>query len=371
MKGVGHRSIAGIVLLATALSGCVVAQKVAEIRDDTLAVQESRFVKDTVVERLQVVGPHLRIGTPDCSMFRSSKPYFNICTLSVDGRSIQIGLRYDEDRRKTLATLLGVVINVRSEERVLSALALIQYDLRTSARCDGPTVQALPVGAALRCLLRSVNGSYYASGLRIVARLSPHEVFDPIPGLKVLPHIATLEARVQRSFQNNPRAVSGSAIAAFLNVGAMPYLRAVAPNARFGWVSCPRRLDVLDADLTNSESFTETCLLRSIFGYFRIAIFTSDGKRVAFQSLTRSYDLWALERLAKRQEERRLREGGSPLLASVDCGPQRFVALSLLSVYYCRMAFSNGREARVGIEYYDAFEGPQIVFDSPSGNRDQ
>ena len=96
----------------------------------------------------------------------------------------------------------------------------------------------------------------------------------------------------------------------------------------------------------------------------RIAIFTFDGKTVAFQSLSQPFDLHIFERVTTAQEERILRAQGSSDRAKIDCGPERYIALYLSSVHYCQISFSSGKQARVGIEYYDVFEGPRVVWEA-------
>lgn len=283
-------------------------------------------------------------------------------------------LRYDDDRKRVIASLLADVVNLDISERSLAKEISYRYEVSSAVHCSGDRVQVLPPGSRVLCNVVTASGRSYPLKLLVVAKLWPHTMALPIRELRerLNPEFVRLRRTMDAAFRNSPHTVPGNAVANFIKYEDIPLMRILNPKAQYRRTWCPAHLDVSGTTLATAGSFFSSCQVESAFGVIRLAIFTLDGKSVTTQSLSRPFDIRRFARTAAAQRDRVLRSHGSPDLAKIDCGPYRYVALYLSSVYYCQVSYSSGKRGRIGIEYYDPFEGPQAVWEAnPTANATQ
>lgn len=341
------------------LSGCMIPELVTELREYGVQSEQIRLVDQTVVSRIRKAAPQLKIGFVECGGSRPLGPYVNLCTIPVDGKAISVGLRYDEDRGREVTDLLGTVIRTNTLERSIDEGAWVAYAVRGHAACGSTPVRVEPVGSSLHCEFLTRDGRTYEVRMRVDARLTPHAVIAPLTGLHHVASIAGPFVRLEQAFRANAKRVPGPVVGAYLNAAMVPYLRAMEPSLNVGKVSCPPYLDAGISTL--QAAVADGCWMRSRFGYLQIAVFTGDAGQLDFQNLSRLYDLHKLVMSVKRLQARFARAHPSAALASIDCGAQSRIVLTLLSVHYCAVRLSDGHRGRIGIEYYDPFEGPHVV----------
>lgn len=351
----------GIFLAAATvgLSGCMIPELVTELREYGVQSEQIRLVDQTVVSRIRKTAPQLRIGFVECGGSTPAAPYENVCTVPVEGKPISVGLRYDEDRGREVADLLGAVIRTGLLERSIDEGAWVAYRVHGRAACGSMPVRVEPVGARVHCAFLTRDGRRHDVRLRVDARLTPHAVIAPLTGLHHVASIAEPLARLERAFRANSRRLPGPLVAAYLDAAMVPYRRAMEPALGVGRVSCPRYLDAGISTL--QAAVADGCWMRSRFGYLQVAVFTGDAGQLDFQDLSRLYDIHKLVTSVRRLQARFARTHPGAALAGIDCGAQSRIVLTLLSVHYCAVRLSDGRRDRLGIEYYDPFEGPHVV----------
>src|SRR6185437_15619015 len=150
------------------------------------------------------------------------------------------GLRYDEDRGREVAELLGTVIRTNILVRSIDEGAWIAYHVRGRAACGSAPVRVEAVGARLHCVFVTRGKRRYDVRLRVDARLTPHTVIAPLGGLRHVAAIAERLDRLQHAFRANPGRVPGHVVAAYLDAADVPYLHAMQPSLGVASVSCPR-----------------------------------------------------------------------------------------------------------------------------------
>jgi hypothetical protein len=351
--------------LAFLLAGCsFLPYYLQRFRGAIVATRESEFVDVTLGAYIARVVPGAQVGHANCTRARSFSIYFKVCALTVDGRTIPVGLRYVEGTERTIAVLLGAKVNLQWTERDLVERTRIQYHVHAEAWCPGPHVQILPVGAQVNCVVKTGGGKEHAARFWIAAKLLPHEVISTIAGLPQDAELAMRERRARLALGGDVRSAPGQAVAALIQT-QVPGWQTQQPRVRLGLVRCPPRIDIRDAGIESAENGVSVCSLETNYGAMRIAAFSPNGKLVDFQNLSRPFDMIGAEHELEMSEEQYLRKRGVAATARVRCGSQQVLILSLLSTHYCRLTLSDGRSGRIAIEYYDPFQGPEFRLELP------
>jgi hypothetical protein len=258
-----------------------------------------------------------------------------------------VGLRYDDSEERIIPHVLWAIIDLKELARSASAAARLDYGTPGSVTCGSSGVAVLPSGAHFTCSLQS-EGKRRAVSFLIVDQSDPFPMLESIAGGHLNPKAAAIV--LETAHRASSGVVPGALVRRWYEDIEQPILNELDPSAKFGEATCPR--------LTDPQSMTANfCDVDTAYGYMRMGVALDPQKRIGFHWLSVAASRRRLETAGQRFLRRLLAGKGSPARVMVDCGPDKYVTLSLPSVHYCTVNVSDGRAVRLGVEYYDRIEG--------------
>jgi hypothetical protein len=359
MKSICRASAAlagGLLLAGCALLAPILMRSGAEVP----ASHDEALVNRGLAARLHRVAPSLRIGSADCSRPTVSDTYYRICRLPIDGKEVPIGLRYDDNQERIIPRLLWALVDAKAVETSAAYATNTYYHTPGRVSCGSTRWRVLPPNANFSCTLVASRQTYIIKYL-VRPGDPPNPIMnDGIAGLHLDADIVQTRTLVAEYLRAHPHTISGSLVTQYYNRTAGRYYRKRYPRFELKQIECLKRLDL---SIENAH-----CEVPSAFGPVRISVESMQNGRLLFGLRSVPVDLRLTERVGQRLTEVRLLAKGEVASAKVDCGPDRWATLTIPSVRYCSIALSDGREMRLGVEYYDELEGIYLALENVPSN---
>ena len=341
------RTVAGAVVLAMLLGGCVVSARRGVIGDDVPRGEVARTIDTQVASALRTV-PGLAVGQAACpEHIDVSNGKTVYCTLPAGGTTLRVAVTSGKEFGTYFVHQADGLLDMRNIERGQQISIEEAYGFHADVRCGAPRFRAVPPGTRLTCRL---------SGRNLPADHIDFKVMDG----------------AGRVFAFRPRGMRSRAMEALL-----PYLRlhkqgrrtivsgALLAHQLYSWTRAQARGDpagrttVGAATCPNEVDLTGTrrgvCRMHVLGHALRFEMWIDDSVGMNSRGVEFAFQTKRVSAAAADTYREKFAAAGSPQMVAVDCGADRIVVVTTEHGLSCRLTY--GATTRPMTAYPDPSTG--------------